>query len=226
LVHAVVSHEDGAFFRHSGFAPWAIRDALVRDLEAGRYVTGASTISMQLAKNLFLRREKTLARKAQEVILTWWLEAARSKAQILELYLNLIEYGPGIYGIRAAANHYFGREPVDLSAAEAVFLASILPAPKRFHAEYVAGELTRSMAARMRRQLARLADRGQLDQVALADGLAEIEQFRFARPGVPVPHVAAGGAAPLGWSTEADEPDDLGDDTADPDYAQDFDSEP
>ncbi|NOY94152.1 MAG: hypothetical protein GXP55_23475 [Deltaproteobacteria bacterium] len=228
LVYAVVAHEDGAFFHHSGFAPWAIRDALVRDLEAGRYVTGASTISMQLAKNLFLQREKTLARKAQEVILTWWLEAARSKQGILELYLNLIEYGPGIYGIRAASRHYFGREPADLSVAEAVFLASILPAPKRFHALYVTGELSHSMAARMRRQLVRMAGRGQIDAVALADGESEIGHFRFARPGVPVEHEASGRAAALDWATDGaamGDPDELesSDDPAeDAEYPQEF----
>jgi len=207
LVHSVVAHEDSAFFRHSGFAPWAIRDALVRDLEAGSYVVGASTITMQLAKNLFLEREKTIARKAQEVILTWWLEAARTKPEILELYLNLIEYGPGIYGIRAAASHYFGRAPADLSAAESAFLASILPAPKRFHAMYVSGALSHSMENRMRRLLVRMAERGRIDQVALADSMSELESFQFARPGEPLVHIAVGGYAPLSWTTELDEAD-------------------
>ena len=76
VVPAMISHEDGAFYEHGGFAPWAIRDALVRNLQEGRYVVGASTISMQLAKNLYLQRDKNIARKVQEVILTWWLENA------------------------------------------------------------------------------------------------------------------------------------------------------
>ena len=77
------------------FASWAIRDALIRNLKEGRFVLGASTISMQLTKNIFLHREKTLARKVQEVVLTWWLEHELTKDEILELYLNVIEYGPG-----------------------------------------------------------------------------------------------------------------------------------
>ena len=225
LVHAIVSHEDAAFFRHAGFAPWAIRDALVRDLRAGRFLVGASTISMQLAKNLFLRREKTLARKAQEVILTWWLEAARTKQEILELYLNLIEYGPSIYGIRAAANHYFGGEPAELSAAEAAFLATSLPDPKRFHAMYVSGELTHSTAARMRHLLEHMAERGRIDELALADGLAEIDDFHFAQPGVTLGHRASGGAAALGWSTDGDETTDTEAGADEADYPEDGDAD-
>jgi len=220
-----VSHEDAAFFRHAGFAPWAIRDALVRDLRAGRFLVGASTISMQLAKNLFLRREKTLARKAQEVILTWWLEVARTKQEILELYLNLIEYGPSIYGIRAAANHYFGGEPAELSAAEAAFLATSLPDPKRFHAMYVSGELTHSTAARMRHLLEHMAERGRIDELALADGLAEIDDFHFAQPGVTLGHRASGGAAALGWSTDGDETTDTEAGADEADYPEDGDAD-
>ena len=126
---AVISHEDGAFYDHGGFAPWAIRDALVRNLQEGHYVVGASTISMQLAKNLYLQREKTIARKVQEVILTWWLENALNKEEILELYLNVIEYGPSVYGLRHAAAYYFGREPIELSPAESAFLACMFRRP-------------------------------------------------------------------------------------------------
>ncbi|MEZ4286935.1 MAG: biosynthetic peptidoglycan transglycosylase [Polyangiales bacterium] len=115
IVQAVISHEDGAFYRHHGFAPWAMRDALVRNLKAGRFVLGASTISMQLTKNLFLYRDKTLSRKAKEIVLTWWLEKRLSKDKILELYLNVIEYGPKLYGVRPAMMRYFGRSPIDAS---------------------------------------------------------------------------------------------------------------
>jgi len=184
---AVISHEDGAFYEHGGFAPWAIRDALVRNLQEGRYVVGASTISMQLAKNLFLHREKTIARKVQEVILTWWLENALNKDQILELYLNVIEYGPGVYGLRPAAAHYFGREPIDLSPAEAAFLACVLPSPKRYHLSYERGALTRSMMGSMRRLLEHMAKRQRIGPEALAYGLAELDGFRFHRPGDPSP---------------------------------------
>lgn len=185
VVPAVISHEDGGFYEHGGFAPWAIRDALVRNLQEGRYVVGASTISMQLAKNLYLQREKTIARKAQEVILTWWLENALDKDQILELYLNVIEYGPSVYGLRQGALYYFGRAPKELSPAESAFLACMLPSPKRYHVSYERGALTRSMKSRMRRLLEHMAKRERIGPEALAYGLAELEDFRFHRAGDP-----------------------------------------
>ncbi|MGB5413445.1 MAG: transglycosylase domain-containing protein [Polyangiales bacterium] len=184
---AAISHEDGAFYEHGGFAPWAIRDALVRNLQEGRYVVGASTISMQLAKNLYLQREKTIARKVQEVILTWWLENALNKDEILELYLNVIEYGPAVYGLRHAAAYYFGRNPIDLSPAEAAFLACMLPSPKRYHVSYERGALSRSMKSKMRRLLEHMAKRERIGPEALEYGLAELEDFRFRRKGDPLP---------------------------------------
>ncbi|MDH3726423.1 MAG: transglycosylase domain-containing protein [Myxococcales bacterium] len=187
LIEAVISHEDARFYDHGGFAPWAIRDALVRNLQEGRYVVGASTISMQLAKNLYLQRQKTLARKVQEVILTWWLENALNKDEILELYLNVIEYGPSIYGLKNAALHYFGRSASDLSPAESAFLACILPAPKRYHAYYERDALTTSIRSKMGRLLEHMAKRERIGSEALAYGLAELEQFNFQQDDDPPP---------------------------------------
>jgi hypothetical protein len=199
FVHSVVAHEDGGFFSHHGFALWAIRDALVRNLREGRYAVGASTITMQLAKNLFLHREKTLVRKIQEVILTWWLEKALEKRDILELYLNLIEYGPSIYGIRQAAWHYFGRDPSELTPAQSAFFATILPAPKLYYGQYDRGEISGSVATRMRNLLRRMNERGRIDATALAEGLAEVDHFRFRgeSEGRVTPDATAGTAAPL-----------------------------
>ncbi|MEM9194667.1 MAG: transglycosylase domain-containing protein, partial [Myxococcota bacterium] len=223
LVHAVLAHEDASFFRHSGFAPWAIRDALVRNLEEGRFVYGASTITMQLVKNLFLHREKHLARKVQEVLLTWWLESALEKKHILELYLNVIEYGPGVYGIRQGAHHYFGRRPEELSPAESAFLASILPAPKVHHSHYERGSLSSSMRNRVQRLLRHMASRGRIDQEALDYGLAELGAFRFRSDGagflagreIPgsaatLPYGAGGTIAawPDDWNWDDDDPTD------------------
>jgi membrane peptidoglycan carboxypeptidase len=185
LVHAVLAHEDASFFEHAGFAPWAIREALIRDLTAGRYVAGGSTITMQLVKNVFLHREKTLARKIQEVLLTWWLETRMEKEQILELYLNVIEYGPGVYGIRHAAEHYFGRSPTDLSPAESAYLALILPNPPAFHAQYEAGEIPRSFRNRIASFVRMCGTRGRYDAAAVAYGVAEAETLSFHREGDP-----------------------------------------
>ncbi len=183
LVHAVLAHEDASFFEHAGFAPWAIREALIRDLTAGRYVAGGSTITMQLVKNVFLHREKTLARKIQEVLLTWWTETRMEKERILELYLNVIEYGPGVYGIRHAAEHYFGRAPADLSPAESAFLALILPNPPAFHEMYERGEIPRAFRNRIASFVRICGARGRYDEAAVAYGVAEAETLAFHREG-------------------------------------------
>ncbi len=204
LIQSVLSHEDAGFYDHGGFAPWAIRDALVRNLEEGRYVVGASTISMQLAKNLYLQRDKTIARKVREVILTWWLEHALEKDQLLELYLNVIEYGPSVYGLRQGAMHYFGRLPSELSPAESAFLASILPSPKRYHEYYKRDALTPSIQGKMQRLLEHMAKRGRIGPDALAFGLSEIQAFDFRQDGEPAPPPRT--LPPLGVELEDEEP--------------------
>jgi hypothetical protein len=125
--------EDSRFFKHNGFDNKAIRDSILSNLKKGHFVRGASTLSMQLAKNLYLGREKTLSRKFQEAAFTLLLEERLSKEDILELYLNVVEFAPGVYGIRNAAMHYFNSHPGELSLAQAMFLASILPNPKVNH---------------------------------------------------------------------------------------------
>jgi len=131
---AVLTTEDGAFPTHHGFNHAAIRASIVANLKARRFVRGASTITMQLAKNLFLSRDKTLSRKLEEVVLTDYLEQTFTKDEIMELYLNVIEFGPAVYGITAAADYYFGRMPAELNLGESLFLASLLPAPLRYSA--------------------------------------------------------------------------------------------
>jgi hypothetical protein len=131
---AVLTTEDGAFPHHHGFNRASIRASIIANLKARRFVRGASTITMQLAKNLFLSRDKTLSRKIEEVILTDYLEQTFSKDELMELYLNVIEFGPAIYGITAAANYYYGRTPAELNLAECLFLSSLLPAPRRYGA--------------------------------------------------------------------------------------------
>jgi monofunctional biosynthetic peptidoglycan transglycosylase len=130
---AVQVCEDGGFHRHRGFDFRAMEKAIKDNVRAGRFLRGASTISMQLAKNLYLGKEKTLARKIEEAVLTMLLEQELSKQQILELYLNVIEFGPGIYGIGPAARHYFNQPASELTLSQSLYLASILPDPTRQH---------------------------------------------------------------------------------------------
>ncbi|MGH7272603.1 MAG: biosynthetic peptidoglycan transglycosylase, partial [Polyangiaceae bacterium] len=138
---AVMTTEDGAFRKHHGFNRASIRASIIANLKARRFVRGASTITMQLAKNLFLSRDKTLARKLEEVILTDYIEQTFSKDEIMELYLNVIEFGPGVYGITAAADYYFGRTPGELNLAESLLLSSLLPSPLRYGAMRDDGEV-------------------------------------------------------------------------------------
>lgn len=130
LRSAVMAAEDNGFLSHKGFSTSHIRGALIENMKAGRVVRGASTISMQLAKNLFLSPERTLSRKLEEALITVALEQHLDKRRIMEIYLNIIEWGDGIYGIGPAARYYFGKRPAELSPVEAAFLASIIPRPR------------------------------------------------------------------------------------------------
>lgn len=130
---AVLTTEDGGFMRHNGFEPEAIRNSIRENLRARSFVRGASTISMQLAKNLYLDRKKNLSRKLQEAVLTMYLEQELTKEQILELYLNIVELGPMVYGVGPAARHYFHTAPSALALSQAFYLATLLPNPKRTH---------------------------------------------------------------------------------------------
>ncbi len=143
LIKSIMTTEDGAFYRHHGFIPSEFRTALVHDLQAGAFRYGASSITMQMVKNVLLYREKTLARKLQELFLTWNVENTLSKDRILEIYFNVIEFGPELYGIGPAAQQYFGKSAKDLNPVEAAFFSSILPNPKQRYKQYCKGEINR-----------------------------------------------------------------------------------
>jgi len=134
LVNAVVTNEDGGFFRHRGFNTDAVRASIAENLKAGAYRRGAGTITMQLARNLWLGHERTLSRKAQEVMLAWMLEhlTGLSKQRLLEIYLNIIEWGPEVHGAEEAARYYFGHDANRLTIDEALFLAIIVPSPSKW----------------------------------------------------------------------------------------------
>jgi hypothetical protein len=129
LETAVLICEDSRFHAHAGFDFLALENALKDDLKQGRFARGASTVSMQLAKNLYLGTEKTLGRKLQEALLTVLLEQQLDKRRILELYLNVVELGPGLYGVGDAAQYYFATPARALSLGQSLYLASILPNP-------------------------------------------------------------------------------------------------
>jgi monofunctional biosynthetic peptidoglycan transglycosylase len=132
LIKAVLIAEDDKFWSHEGFDYEAIQKAIEKDLKAKKFKFGGSTITQQLARNLFLSPEKSLTRKISEAIITWRMERALSKRRILELYLNVAEWGEGIFGAEAASRHYYGKSSSELSPEEAARLAAILPNPRRY----------------------------------------------------------------------------------------------
>jgi monofunctional biosynthetic peptidoglycan transglycosylase len=129
MLRAVIVAEDSRFYSHSGFDLIAIREALDYNLERGGFLVGASTISQQTAKNLFLSASRNPVRKWHEMVLTWGLEHNLRKSRILDLYLNVAEFGRGIYGVQAAAQAYYGVDAGDLSLVQAAELAATLPSP-------------------------------------------------------------------------------------------------
>jgi hypothetical protein len=134
LQKCVLTSEDPSFFSHRGFINDAFKQSILKNIRTKKFSRGASTISMQLVKNVFLTREKTLSRKLEEILLVYILENNRiaSKERMLEVYFNVIEWGPNIYGIGEAANFYFNKTPATLTLKECLFLASIVPKPKKF----------------------------------------------------------------------------------------------
>lgn len=157
VINAIVVSEDGTFYDHQGFDWFEIKGSIEKNLTALDYARGGSTITQQLAKNVFLSGEKSLLRKVREAILTVQIEKKFSKRQILEKYLNVIEFGPNIFGVRSAARHYFDKEPMDLDILEASFLAFLLPNPKRYRESFVVKNLTPFARKSLARIVSRLA---------------------------------------------------------------------
>ncbi|OGW67615.1 MAG: monofunctional biosynthetic peptidoglycan transglycosylase [Nitrospirae bacterium RIFCSPLOWO2_02_FULL_62_14] len=132
LQHAVIVSEDASFYYHEGFDWEGIREAALRDLAEGKLERGGSTLTQQLAKNLYLSSHKTFFRKANEALIAYALERYLTKKRILELYLNVVEWGRGVYGAEAAARHHFGKHAADLTQEEAALLAAMLPSPRTY----------------------------------------------------------------------------------------------
>lgn len=151
LQRAVIVSEDASFFRHHGFDWEGIREAVTRNWDRGELHRGGSTITQQLAKNLYLSPQKNLVRKAHEALIARALEQRLTKRRILELYLNVVEWGYGIYGAEAASRHYFRKPAQDLTPAEAALLAAILPSPRLYDPLRTTAYLTRRQQQILRR---------------------------------------------------------------------------
>lgn len=168
LQMSVLQSEDGAFFYHQGFLPDALREALIYDLQVKRFARGGSTITMQLVKNVFLNRNKNFARKLEEALIVWLIETERltSKQRMYEVYLNIAEWGPLIYGIQEASAYYFNKRPSQLTTEESIFLASIIPKPKRFRSSFAeGGQLKENMEGYYKLIAGRLAKKGLISEI-------------------------------------------------------------
>jgi len=151
LQKTVVLTEDSGFFQHDGFDWKSIEENAKKNLEKGEYAKGGSTISQQLAKNMFLYKDKTLMRKGLEFLITQKLEKTLTKKDILERYLNVVEFGKDIFGVKQAAQFYFKKTPAQLNVVESAFLAMVLPNPPKYSQSYFKKELTPFAHKRLKR---------------------------------------------------------------------------
>jgi monofunctional biosynthetic peptidoglycan transglycosylase len=206
LRRAVLVSEDDAFFSHDGLDWNEIRAAARRNLEAGRTVRGGSTITQQLAKNLFLGSERSLERKLKEVFLALRLEKALSKRRIFELYLNEIEWGDGIFGAEAAAQRYFGVPASELNARQAALLAAVIINPRRYSPLRPSARIER----RVRIIASRLHRRGALDDA----------QYQLALGQAPPPHEPGWFERLFGGGGERASQDSVPQDSVPPDSAR------
>ena len=133
LIHAVLSAEDPNFFGHEGIDWDAVKESIETNIEKGRYARGGSTITQQLAKNVYYTTRKSLIRKAREAVVASWMERDLSKKRIIEIYLNVIEWGDGVYGCEAAARRYYGTSCASLDVDQAAGLAAMIPSPRRIN---------------------------------------------------------------------------------------------
>lgn len=154
LLYAIVMSEDGQFFSHQGVNWDALISAIGENIKRRELSYGASTISQQVSKNVYMRsNSKSFNRKLSELFTTRALEKNFSKNEILELYLNVAEFGPDIYGVKHAAKYYFGKKPADINAAEGAFLAIMLPSPRKYHYSIFQNK---HLAARHKKKLRRI----------------------------------------------------------------------
>ncbi|MCB0405931.1 MAG: transglycosylase domain-containing protein [Bdellovibrionales bacterium] len=185
LVHAVIAQEDTSFFHHEGVDFHEIKQAIKHDLKEKRYARGASTLTQQVVKNAFLDQRKTLWRKIKEFFWAREIERQLSKNEILAFYLNMVEWGPGLYGIGKAAPYYFGVAPAELSPKQAAFLAMLLPSPIKYHNRYfVRKEITDWAAVRIARTLRVMYRMSFLDRETYGTAVAS---SLFGEPVTPLP---------------------------------------
>lgn len=177
LTKTIVMTEDSSFWQHRGFDWDSIRRNYEENKKLGTYKRGGSTITQQLAKNMFLTSEKTLMRKGLEAIITVKIEKTLTKKEILERYLNVVEFGKNIYGVRAASQHYFQKSPSELSIVESAFLAMLLPNPVKYSASFYKKELSPFASKRIDQIVRNLYQYKRITDGEYNDALVTLETF-------------------------------------------------
>ena len=182
LQKTIILTEDGNFYNHHGFEWGMIERNLREGWEKGVYKRGGSTITQQLAKNMFLSADRTFIRKGLEALITDRIEKTLSKKEILERYLNVIEFGKNIYGIKNAASYYFKKSPAELDVVESAFLAMILPNPEKYSRSYFKKELTPFARSRMNRIVGDMFRYNRITQAEYDVATAKIQSFLSPAP--------------------------------------------
>ncbi|HEY8150803.1 MAG TPA: biosynthetic peptidoglycan transglycosylase [Vicinamibacteria bacterium] len=190
FLRTLLISEDAGFYGHPGVDVAEIPHAWATNVERGTSARGASTITQQLVKNLFLSNDKSYGRKLEEAALALLVDAAVPKERILEIYVNVIEWGPNLYGLVPAARHYFGKTVGELTPREMVFLVCVIPSPVRYHQAYMAGRVGPGMDQLMANLLAKLRSVDALTDDGYFDALTE--ELRFRPEGAPLGLVPAG----------------------------------
>lgn len=177
LQKTVVLTEDSTFFDHDGFDWKSIEENARKNLEQRAYAKGGSTISQQLAKNMFLYKDKTLMRKGLELLITQKIEKTLSKKEILERYLNVVEFGKDVYGVKKAANYYFKKTPAQLDVVESAFLAMVLPNPIKYSQSYYRKELTPFARKRLKQIVNDMYQYSRINEDEYLQAIAKIDSF-------------------------------------------------
>lgn len=177
LQKAVVLTEDSAFWDHKGFDMNELQKSFEKNLAKGSFARGGSTITQQLAKNMFLSADKTIHRKLMEALITLQLEKHLSKKEILERYLNVVEFGKNIYGVKKAAQYYFKKEPAQLTVIESAWLAFLLPSPEKYAVSFYKKSLTPFARKRLNEIVNRLYQYNRIDADQYATAKSQVAYF-------------------------------------------------
>lgn len=177
IQNAIILTEDSTFYQHNGFDEEGIQHCFEKLKEKMRIVCGGSTITQQLAKNMFLTKHKNFLRKGIEALITFKLEDTLTKREILEKYLNIVQFGKNIYGIKSASQFYFKKHPSQIDATEAAFLAMVLPNPEKYSQSFFRKDLTKFARGRIKRIIRTMYKFGRIDAGSYESAMANIDYF-------------------------------------------------